>query len=62
MSEQTRFLLNQSDLPKSWYNIAADSPLAPTPVLHPVTLAIPNGTNHAGNCHRRLYRYSGRST
>ena len=38
MSEQTRFLLNQSDLPKSWYNIAADSPLAPTPVLHPGTL------------------------
>ena len=38
MSEQTRFLLNQSDLPKSWYNIAADSPVAPTPVLHPGTL------------------------
>jgi len=38
MSEQTRFLLNESDLPKSWYNIAADSPIAPTPVLHPGTL------------------------
>jgi tryptophan synthase beta chain len=38
MSEQTRFLLNQSDLPKAWYNIAADSPLDPTPVLHPGTL------------------------
>jgi len=38
MSEQTHFLLNESDLPKSWYNIAADSPLAPTPVLHPGTL------------------------
>jgi len=38
MSEQTRFLLNQSDLPKAWYNIAADSPLEPTPVLHPGTL------------------------
>jgi len=38
MSEQIRFLLNQSDLPKSWYNIAADSPVAPTPVLHPGTL------------------------
>jgi tryptophan synthase beta chain len=38
MSEQTRFLLNQSDLPKAWYNIAADSPVAPTPVLHPGTL------------------------
>ncbi|MGD8403138.1 MAG: TrpB-like pyridoxal phosphate-dependent enzyme [Anaerolineales bacterium] len=38
MSEQSRFLLNQSDLPKAWYNIAADSPLPPTPVLHPGTL------------------------
>jgi tryptophan synthase beta chain len=38
MSDQTRFLLNESDLPKNWYNIAADSPVAPTPVLHPGTL------------------------
>lgn len=38
MSDQTRFLLNESDLSKNWYNIQADSPLAPTPVLHPGTL------------------------
>jgi tryptophan synthase beta chain len=38
MSDQTRFLLNESDLPKAWYNIMADSPLAPTPVLRPDTL------------------------
>ncbi|MEW5939640.1 MAG: TrpB-like pyridoxal phosphate-dependent enzyme [Chloroflexota bacterium] len=38
MSDQTRFILNESDLPKSWYNIQADSPLPPTPVLHPGTL------------------------
>ena len=38
MSEQTRFLLNETDLPKSWYNINADSPVPPTPVLHPGTL------------------------
>jgi len=38
MSDQTRFILNESDLPKNWYNIAADSPLPPTPVLHPGTL------------------------
>jgi tryptophan synthase beta chain len=38
MSEQTRFLLNESDLPKSWYNVMADSPVAPNPVLHPGTL------------------------
>jgi tryptophan synthase beta chain len=38
MSEQTRFLLNESDLPKFWYNITADSPVPPTPVLNPQTL------------------------
>jgi tryptophan synthase beta chain len=38
MSTQTRFLLNESDLPKFWYNINADSPVPPTPVLHPQTL------------------------
>jgi len=25
MSDQTRFLLNESDLPKFWYNVMADS-------------------------------------
>ena len=38
MSEQIRFLLNETDLPRTWYNINADSPVAPAPVLHPVTL------------------------
>ncbi|MDD2695565.1 MAG: TrpB-like pyridoxal phosphate-dependent enzyme [Anaerolineales bacterium] len=38
MSNQTRFLLNESDLPRFWYNINADSPVAPTPVLNPQTL------------------------
>jgi tryptophan synthase beta chain len=38
MSEQTRFTLNETDLPKFWYNINADSPVPPTPVLHPGTL------------------------
>lgn len=33
----TRFLLNESDLPKFWYNIQADSPVAPSPVLNPMT-------------------------
>ena len=37
MSDQTRFLLNETDLPKSWYNVMADSPVPPTPVLHPGT-------------------------
>jgi tryptophan synthase beta chain len=38
MSDLTRFDLSQNDIPKFWYNIAADSPVAPTPVLHPGTL------------------------
>ena len=38
MSDQAKFLLNESDLPRFWYNINADSPLPPTPVLRPDTL------------------------
>jgi len=36
-STRTRFLLNEEDLPKFWYNINADSPVPPAPVLHPGT-------------------------
>jgi tryptophan synthase beta chain len=38
MSEQTRFLLNENDTPKAWYNMLADMPFPPSPVLHPQTL------------------------
>lgn len=38
MNDKTRFLLDEAELPKFWYNIQADSPLAPTPVLRPDTL------------------------
>jgi len=38
MSDETRFILNESDLPKYWYNINADSPVPPAPVLHPATM------------------------
>jgi tryptophan synthase beta chain len=38
MTDQTRYQLNESDLPKFWYNINADSPVPPTPVLHPGTM------------------------
>jgi tryptophan synthase beta chain len=37
MSQQTRYLLSENDLPRAWYNINADSPVAPAPVLHPGT-------------------------
>jgi tryptophan synthase beta chain len=38
VSTQTRFLLGESDLPKFWYNINADMPVAPPPVLNPQTM------------------------
>jgi tryptophan synthase beta chain len=37
MSDQTRFTLNETDLPKQWYNVLADSPVPPQPVLNPMT-------------------------
>jgi tryptophan synthase beta chain len=37
MNTQTRFLLNETDLPKYWYNINADLPIPPAPVLHPAS-------------------------
>lgn len=38
MTERTRFDLPESEIPRTWYNINADSPIPPAPVLHPVTL------------------------
>jgi tryptophan synthase beta chain len=37
MSDQTRFILSENDVPRFWYNINADSPVPPSPVLHPGT-------------------------
>ncbi len=37
MSDRVRFLLDESQLPKAWYNIGADMPVPPSPVLHPAT-------------------------
>lgn len=37
MSHQTRFLLDESDIPHAWYNINADSSIPPAPVLNPQT-------------------------
>jgi tryptophan synthase beta chain len=37
MLEQTRFLLPEEAIPTSWYNLAADLPKSPPPVLHPGT-------------------------
>lgn len=36
--DDTKILLGEKDLPKAWYNINADMPVPPQPVLHPGTM------------------------
>ncbi|PID86363.1 MAG: TrpB-like pyridoxal phosphate-dependent enzyme [Chloroflexi bacterium] len=38
MSKQYKYTLDESKLPKAWYNINADMPVPPEPVLNPQTL------------------------
>ncbi len=38
MSDQYKYLLDESKIPKAWYNINADLPVPPQPVLHPGTM------------------------
>ena len=38
MSENVKFLLPEHEIPRAWYNLAADLPVAPPPPLHPGTL------------------------
>jgi tryptophan synthase beta chain len=37
MGEQYKYLLDESRVPRAWYNINADIPVQPAPVLHPGT-------------------------
>ena len=37
MSDTVKYVLDESRLPEAWYNIAADLPAPPPPVLHPGT-------------------------
>jgi len=37
MTENVKYLLDESRIPKAWYNIAADLPQPPPPPLHPAT-------------------------
>lgn len=39
MGEPTKILLNESEMPRRWYNVVADLPSPPPPVLHPGTMA-----------------------
>jgi tryptophan synthase beta chain len=38
MNNRYKFLLDETNLPTDWYNINADMPVAPQPVLHPGTM------------------------
>ncbi|MBK8016547.1 MAG: TrpB-like pyridoxal phosphate-dependent enzyme [Betaproteobacteria bacterium] len=38
MSESVKYLLDETRIPKTWYNLAADLPVPLPPVLHPGTL------------------------
>jgi tryptophan synthase beta chain len=49
-AQQTKFLLDESQLPRRWYNIRADMPTAPQPVLHP-------GSRSARTISRRSSRW-----
>jgi tryptophan synthase beta chain len=37
MAEQTKYLLDESDMPTQWYNVIPDLPAPPPPPLHPGT-------------------------
>lgn len=37
MSDQVKYILDESQMPRDWYNIVADAPFAASPVLHPGT-------------------------
>jgi tryptophan synthase beta chain len=36
-ANRTKFVLDEDQIPKAWYNIAADLPVPPMPVIHPGT-------------------------
>ncbi|HUK68072.1 MAG TPA: hypothetical protein VLW50_04840 [Streptosporangiaceae bacterium] len=38
MTERTKIMLDESELPRQWYNVVADLPEPPPPPLHPGTL------------------------
>ncbi len=38
MTQSVKYLLDESRMPKSWYNLVADLPTPPPPPLHPATL------------------------
>ena len=37
MTDSVKYVLDENEIPKSWYNIVADLPEPPAPVMHPGT-------------------------
>ena len=52
MGDSVKFLLDEDEMPEAWYNIAADLPEPPPPVLHPGT-----GSPSARTTSRRSSRW-----
>ena len=38
MTDSIKYVLNENQIPQYWYNLMADLPSPPPPVLHPGTL------------------------
>src|SRR5262245_64987804 len=38
MTDSVKYVLNENQIPQYWYNLVADLPSPPPPVLHPGTL------------------------
>lgn len=36
--DEMKILLSEKEMPRAWYNVSADMPVPPTPVLHPGTM------------------------
>ena len=39
MTDSVKFILDENEIPKSWYNIVSDLPEPPAPVIHPGTVS-----------------------
>ena len=37
MADSVKFILDENEIPKAWYNIVSDLPEPPAPVMHPGT-------------------------
>ena len=48
----TKILLDESEMPTQWYNLVADLPVPPPPVLHPGTLAAGRARTTSPRCSR----------